>query len=67
MSRLDRQVHERWGTSQWLIDLHTLHPTTLQREIAMERSLRSEIRYLRLVSKQHRESLLAMIASQTTK
>ena len=67
MSRLDRQVHERWGTSQWLIDLHTLHPTTLQREIAMERSLRSEIRYLRLVSKQHREALLAMIASQTTK
>jgi hypothetical protein len=64
MENLSNQVQERWANPQWLVDLHTLHPTTLQREIAMEKSLKSEIRYLRMVSKQHREALLAMIAGE---
>jgi hypothetical protein len=64
MENLSSQVQERWANPQWLQDLHTLHPTTLQREIAMERSLREEIRYLRMISKQHREALLAMIAGE---
>ena len=64
MGSLASQVQERWANPQWLQDLHTLHPTTLRREIAMEKSLKSEIRYLRMVSKQHREALLAMIAGE---
>ena len=62
MGSLSNQVQERWANPQWLQDLHTLHLTTLRREIAMEKSLKEEIRYLRMVSKQHREALLAMIA-----
>ena len=64
MSNLANQVQERWANPQWLISLHTLHPTTLRREIAMEKSLKEEIRYLRMISKQHREALLAMIAGE---
>ena len=64
MSNLGSQVQERWVNPQWLVSLHTLHPTTLRREIAMERALSEEIRYLRMVSKQHREALLAMIAGE---
>ena len=66
MESLSTQVQERWANPQWLQDLHTLHPTTLRREIAMEKSLKEEIRYLRMVSKQHREALLAMIAGEGT-
>ena len=66
MENLSTQVQERWGNPQWLVSLHTLHPTTLRREIAMEKSLSEEIRYLRMVSKQHREALLAMIAGEGT-
>ena len=66
MGTLSNQVQERWANPQWLQDLHTLHPTTLRREIAMEKSLKEEIRYLRMVSKQHREALLAMIAAEET-
>ena len=66
MENLSNQVQERWANPQWLQDLHTLHPTTLRREIAMERSLLDEIRYLRMVSKQHREALLAMISGEGT-
>jgi hypothetical protein len=66
MGSLASQVQERWANPQWLQDLHTLHPTTLRREIAMEKSLKAEIRYLRMVSKQHREALLAMIAGEGT-
>lgn len=64
MENLANQVQERWANSQWLVGLHTLHPTTLRREIVMERALSEEIRYLRMVSKQHREALLAMIAGE---
>jgi hypothetical protein len=64
MENLSNQVQERWANPQWLVGLHTLHPTSLHREIAMERSLVEEIRYLRMVSKQHREVLLAMIAGE---
>jgi len=64
MENLSNQVQERWANPQWLITLHTLHPTTLRREIVMEQSLKAEIRYLRMVSKQHREALLAMIAGE---
>ena len=64
MENLSNQVQERWANPQWLVDLHTLHPTTLRREIVMEQSLKAEIRYLRMVSKQHRETLLAMIAGE---
>ncbi|MGL3709414.1 hypothetical protein ACSYAY_00920 [Leptospirillum ferriphilum] len=64
MENLSNQVQERWANPQWLVSLHTLHPTTLRREIAMEKSLKAEIRYLRMVSKQHREALLAMIAGE---
>ena len=64
MGNLSSQVLERWGNPPWLVSLHTLHPATLRREIAMEESLKSEIRYLRMVSKQHREALLAMIAAE---
>lgn len=64
MENLSTQVQERWANPQWLVSLHTLHPTTLRREIAMEKSLKEEIRYLRMVSKQHREALLAMIAGK---
>ena len=67
MENLSNQVQERWANPQWLQDLHTLHPTTLRREIAMEKSLKEEIRYLRMVSKQHREALLAMIAGEGRK
>ena len=63
MSTLGSQVQERWANPQWLISLHTLHPTTLRREIAMERALSEEIRYLRMVSEQHREALLAMMGA----
>lgn len=66
MENLSNQVQERWANPQWLITLHTLHPTTLRREIVMEQSLKAEIRYLRMVSKQHREALLAMIAGEGT-
>ncbi len=66
MSTLASQVQERWANPQWLVSLHTLHPTTLRREIAMEKSLKEEIWYLRMVSKQHREALLAMIAGEGT-
>jgi hypothetical protein len=66
MENLGSQVQERWANPQWLVGLHTLHPTTLRREIAMERSLSEEIRYLRMLSKQHREALLAMIAGEGT-
>ena len=66
MENLGTQVQERLANPQWLITLHTLHPTTLRREIAMEKSLKAEIRYLRMVSKQHREALLAMIAGEGT-
>ena len=66
MKNLSNQVQERWANPQWLIGLHTLHPTTLRREIAMERALSEEIRYLRMISKQHREALLAMIAGEGT-
>ena len=64
MENLSNQVQERWANSQWLVSLHTLHPTTLRREIAMERSLAEEIRYLLMISRQHREALLAMIAGE---
>ena len=64
MENLSSQVQERWANPQWLVSLHTLHPTTLRREIAMEKSLKEEIRYLRMVSRQHREALLAMIAGE---
>ncbi|MHB8544349.1 MAG: hypothetical protein ACYC9S_10175 [Leptospirales bacterium] len=64
MENLSNQVQERWANPQWLVGLHTLHPTTLRREIAMEKSLKAEIRYLRMVSKQHRVTLLAMIAGE---
>lgn len=64
MENLSSQVQERWANPQWLVGLHTLHPATLRREIAMEKSLKSEIRYLRMISKQHREVLLAMIAGE---
>ena len=66
MGNLSSQVQERWSNPQWLVGLHTLHPTTLRREIAMEKSLKEEIRYLRMISRQHREALLAMIAAQGT-
>jgi hypothetical protein len=33
----------------------------------MERALSEEIRYLRMVSKQHREALLAMVSSERRK
>ena len=66
MGNLSNQVQERWPNPQWLITLHTLHPTTLRREIAMEKSLKEEIRYLRMISKQNREVLLAMIAGEGT-
>ncbi|MEC4682068.1 MAG: hypothetical protein VST70_00060 [Nitrospirota bacterium] len=66
MENLSIQVQERWDNPQWLIGLHTLHPTTLRREIAMEKSLKEEIRTLRMLSKQHREVLLAMIAAEGT-
>ena len=66
MESLSNQVQERWANPQWLQDLHILHPTTLRREIAMEKSLEEEIRYLRMISKQHREALLAMIAGEGT-
>ena len=66
MSTLGSQVQERWANPQWLVSIHTLHPTTLRREIVMERALSEEIRYLRMVSKQHREALLAMIAGEGT-
>jgi hypothetical protein len=32
----------------------------------MEKSLKEEIRYLRMISKQHREALLAMIVGEGT-
>lgn len=64
MGNLSSQVQERWSNPQWMIGLHTLHPATLRREISMEKSLSEEIRYLRMISKQHRESLLAMIAAE---
>ena len=64
MSTLGSQVQERWANPQWLVSIHTLHPTTLRREIVMERALSEEIRYLRMVSKQHREALLSMIAGE---
>ena len=67
MSTLGSQVQERWANPQWLVSIHTLHPTTLRREIVMERALSEEIRYLRMVSKQHREALLAMIAGELKK
>lgn len=67
MENLSSQVQERWANPQWLVSLHTLHPTTIRREITMERSLVEEIRYLRMLSKQHREALLAMIAGERTK
>ena len=67
MENLSNQVQERWANPQWLVSLHTLHPTTLRREIVMEKSLKAEIQYLRMVSKQHREALLAMIASERGK
>jgi hypothetical protein len=67
MENLANQVQERWANSQWLVGLHTLHPTTLRREIVMERALSEEIRYLRMVSKQHREALLAMVSSERRK
>ncbi|MHB1285586.1 MAG: hypothetical protein ACYCYP_03325 [Leptospirales bacterium] len=66
MENLSNQVQERWANPQWLVGLHTLHPATLRREIAMEKSLKEEIRYLRMVSKQHREALLAMISGEGT-
>ena len=66
MENLSNQVQERWANPQWLVSLHTLHPTTLRREIVMERALSEEIRYLRMVSKQHREALLAMIVAERT-
>lgn len=66
MGNLSNQVQERWANPQWLVGLHTLHPTTLRREIVMEKSLKEEIRYLRMVSKQHREVLMAMIAGEGT-
>lgn len=66
MENLSTQVQERWGNPQWLVSLHTLHPTTLRREIAMEKSLKEEIRYLRMLSKQHREALLVIIAGERT-
>ena len=64
MGNLSSQVLERWSNPQWLVGLHTLPPATLRREIAMEESLKSEIRYLRMISKQHREVLLAMVAAE---
>ena len=66
MQEIDTQIQERWGNPQWLVDLHTMHPTTIQREIAMEKSLASQIRYLRMISRQHRAALLAMIAAEGT-
>jgi hypothetical protein len=66
MENLSSQVQERWANPQWLVGLHTLHPTTLRREIAMEKSLKEEIWYLRMISRQHREVLLAMIAGEGT-
>jgi hypothetical protein len=66
MESLSNQVQERWANPQWLQDLHTLYPATLRREIAMEKSLKDEILYLRMVSRQHREVLLAMIAAEGT-
>lgn len=62
MANLSSQVQERWANLKWLITLHTLHPTTLRREIALGKSLKEEIRYLKMVSKQHWEALLVMIA-----
>ncbi|EAY56091.1 MAG: hypothetical protein UBAL2_85240011 [Leptospirillum rubarum] len=66
MGNLSNQVQERWSNPQWLVGLHTLHPAPLRREIAMEKSLSEEIQYLRMLSKQHREALLAMIAAEGT-
>ncbi|MHB1605760.1 MAG: hypothetical protein ACYCTV_05130 [Leptospirales bacterium] len=62
MESLSDQVQERWANPQRFVGLHTLHPATLRREIAMERSLSEEIRYLRMVSKQPREALLVLLA-----
>ncbi|WP_053764632.1 hypothetical protein [Leptospirillum ferriphilum] len=66
MQEIGTQIQERWGNPQWLVDLHTMHPATIRREIVLEKSLSSQIRYLRMISRQHRTALLAMIAAEGT-
>ena len=63
MQTLGGKVQDRFGNPSWLVGLHAMHPTTIRREIATEKSLLSEIRYLNTISRQNREALLAVIAS----
>lgn len=63
MQELSIKVQDRFGNPSWLVGLHTMHPTTIRREIATEKSLLSEIRYMSLISRQNREALLAVLAS----
>jgi hypothetical protein len=66
MQELSAKVQDRFGNPSWLVGLHAMHPTTIRREIATEKSLLSEIRYLNMISRQNRESLSALIASESS-
>lgn len=64
MTLIGTDVHSRFSSPSWLTELHTLSPTGVLRETALEGALEIEIEWQQLLADQKMESLLAAIAAK---